>query len=217
MSKKYDAAIIHSYYLNPDSSLTLEASERVDFGINLFNNEEANALIMPGGYVTPNVFCPHSEAMKNYSIKKGVDENSIYTENCAMDSVGEVLFTKLGLILPKKLKKIIAVSHDYHIPRLKEIYHFIFGDKYTLNYGGVKSEKIHDSNVLLRERNSLNSFYNSFEGIHPADDFEILKRLFAVHPFYKGRKDLQKELFNEIQNKGNKRLETLLWGIINSK
>jgi hypothetical protein len=207
MSKQYDTAIVHSYFLNPDCSPTSQIKERVDLAVKLFLRGETATLTMPGGYATKGVPCTHSEAMRRYAIEKGMDDSRIYSENLSLDTVGEAIFTKLGVVFPNKLESIIAVSHDYHIPRLKEIYQFVYGNQFDLRFEKVDSGLAKDPVTLSKEEKSLKAFSETFRGISSAKDDAILRRLFEAHPLYIGRVDLQKELLEIlITNKGDKKV-----------
>ncbi len=203
MFEQSSTVIIHSHWNNCDGSLSYQGEARVKKGIELFVKRKTLSLTMPGGYATIGVEKTNSESMKQYALKAGIEERFIYSEHLSLDTVGEAIFTKLGIVLPYKFKNIIAVSHRYHISRLRNIYEFVYGLGFNIRYEEVKSDLDNDLTLLSKEYKSLTAFHKTFEGVTPGNDVEILERLFEFHPLYKGRTDLQDALQEMIRSNSN--------------
>ena len=97
------------------------------------------------------------------------------------ETVGQLIFCKLGIIKPKKWKKILIITNDWHLERTMKEAEFIFGQDYDLDY---KSAPGFQTNTFEQEQASYNLFLQTFQGINKGDDQAILTRLFEKHTIY---------------------------------
>jgi uncharacterized SAM-binding protein YcdF (DUF218 family) len=199
--EKYEVAIVLGHELKKDNGrlkLSEQTKERVDLGIDLLNNKIVSKLIMSGGHSDIGQCYGKSlaEIMKKYAISQGVNEDIIMTEDSSLETVGQLLFCKISLIEPLKIKKIVFITHKYNHKRVKEEAEFIF-PKATLKYALVQSgfsQKIEE-----KEKESLQNFWKTFMGIHKGDNNALLNRLFEAHKIYKDHKNLKTKLDNYNQ------------------
>lgn len=183
----YDTAIVLAHELNKDKSLTQETRERVDLGIKLYRENKTRTLLMSGGHADLGECYGISlaRAMKNYAVSKNVPENSIIEEDLSLETVGQLIFCKIGVINPKGWKKIIIFSHAYHIPRVRAISNLVFGSEYKIGFEDIKSDLNFDIKILEKERASENIFRDTFGSVHTGDDRALLERLLERHNSYK--------------------------------
>lgn len=188
--EKYDALLVLGHELTKEKELTETSRERIDVGIGLIKNGFANKLIVSGGHEDFGECYGISvaRAMKNYAIKKGILKENILEEDISLDTVGELIFCKIGIIVPRNWKKNLIITHNYHMQRTKRESEFIFGKNYNLDFKGVKN-----SDIPLRseeqEKRSYQSFCETFNWIKPGDDNRILERLLKKHPLYCERRE----------------------------
>jgi len=184
---KYDAGIVLAHWLTPDGSLSDELRERVDRGIELWKEKKLGYLIMTGDHKLrgQKFLFSLSEAMKKYAVQKGVKAEKIIEQNIDLETVGNLLFSKYGIIEPRGWKKLVIIPPDYHVPRARELADFIFGEGYSLDYSPVDSGGLEDSS------NSITLFREMVKGIKPGDTKGILERVFERH----GRYNVEPDFF----------------------
>lgn len=186
MQQQFDTVIVLSQRTNPDGELSERTEERTCLGIEIFKENFVKNLTMSGGYegkIIPNI-PTHAEAMSNFAMKNGIEIRNIFLEDKSLDTVGQAVFTKKYLAIPQEWKKILVVSSDYHIERVKEIFEFVYGDNYNIVYIAAPTEG-NGTDIRAKENASLQSFYDTFRGINPGDDEKIFQTLFSKHPYYK--------------------------------
>ncbi len=84
-----------------------------------------------------------------------LDPNLLQIDYLARNTVENAIFTVRHLRKSQGFKRIMIVSHDYHIPRIKTIMNHITAssDQYKFFYKGVKSDffKIKNLQILYKE------------------------------------------------------------------
>ncbi len=130
------------------------------------------------------------EEMKNIILENNILESEVLMEKISKDTVGDAVFSKLLLALPKKWKSLAVVSSNFHIPRVRNIFNFVYGQSFKINYFGAQSNGNVDFSE--HEKNSLEIFRKDFKGVAPGDNPRILERLFERHDFYKNDENLKK-------------------------
>jgi vancomycin permeability regulator SanA len=175
-----DVGIILAHELKEDNSLSKVTRERVERGVALWKEGTIRYLIMTGDHHLKGQRYGTSlaKAMKNYAVKQGVNAESIIEEDVDLDTVGNLLFSKIGVVDPRGWKCVLVITHNYHGPRVKEIAHKVFGDGYSLDYSLVNSGGLED------EDTSMELFRETFSGIENGDSNTILERLFGKHGIY---------------------------------
>ena len=66
-----------------------------------------------------------SEEMKEMILRNNSLESEILSEDFSKDTVGNAVFSKIILALPRKWKNIAVVSSREHIPRVSKIFSFV--------------------------------------------------------------------------------------------
>ena len=70
-------------------------------------------------------------ACAKYLIFRGFNPKKIILENVSMDTIGNGYFTRFLLAEPMRLRKILIVTSEFHMPRSKEILKWIYALKPT--------------------------------------------------------------------------------------
>jgi uncharacterized SAM-binding protein YcdF (DUF218 family) len=179
--------------------LTRESKERIELGADLLRKRGVNKLILSGGVRKRKGFEEfignyHSfaEIMKEYAMKIGVTEDRIILEDLSEDTIGQLIFVKEGILKPRKIKTVTIISHDYHIPRIREFSRKIFDESYNLYFSPVITE-----NKTEHKIGRLDIFNQTFKGVDFSDREEVLNALLTKHQFYSQhpgfyRKELKK-------------------------
>ena len=180
----YDTIIVLSHG-NAGNLPTEEGRQRVGKGIELYRNHSGYTITMSGknGHNIPQGIT-HAESMKRYATSMGVPGEIIIKEENSVDTVGQAVFAKKDIILPRNWEKLVVVSSDYHMERVKIIFDFVFGRDFGKGY--YYSESMEDIPPLAeKEKKSLEAFFHTFRDIKSGDDKSIIERLYSEHPLYK--------------------------------
>jgi len=188
MSKmNYYFSIILAHELKGNQELSDRTRERVDLGIYMLKTGKYDKLIMSGG-LEKKFGISLAEAMRRYAVARGIHDRDILVEDLSEDTVGQLVFSKQGVIKPRGYRDIAVVTHSYHAERTRKQAEFIFGNGYELSFGLVGNEEGNE-----REQASYEAFLRTFEGIEPGDDEAILQRLLEKHPLYNSNPDFYVE------------------------
>lgn len=174
MRRKYDAVLILS--CNPKE----EMLARINAALPIYFKHAYDLSLSGVG----------SSEMRNLILRNNSLESQISLEETSRDTVGNAVFSKLLLALPKRWKSIAVVSSDFHIQRVKEPFSRAYGPKFRIEYFGAKSSGKAD--FSQHEKSSLERFKTDFSGIKIGDDAKMLQRLFEIHPLYKDDVDLKR-------------------------
>lgn len=183
MFMKYDVGVVLAHELSNDRTLTLQTRARADRGINALKNKEIIYLLMSGGHASE-YGISLADAMAQYAYREGVPRDKIVEENLSLDTIGQIVFCKQGIIDPRGWKNVLFISNDWHASRVMEIARIAFGDGYNLAFAKVRSK---NSGEETEERASLALFRKSFVRVPRGNDKAVLERLLTKHRLYSGR------------------------------
>ena len=182
----YDAAIILCQEIDKDKNFKIESKERLNAGAELYKRGVVKSLIMSGGYLMGNNF-PTADCMANYAMEKEVAGKDILLENISLDTIGQLVFSKEGVIDPKNFKKIMIITHDYHVPRCLYIANFFFDENYELNFRGISPDNTLEGRKKRRQdMMKIASFIKSFGNKLPKNG-SLLEILIKKHQWYNGK------------------------------
>lgn len=189
MSNEYDAVLVLSHDLNPDKSLTQQSRERVDASIKYLQCDSTKYLIMSGGHgdLGRKYGISIARAMKNYALLEGIQENRILEEDLSLETVGQLIFSKQGIIGPREFRKLIVITHNYHLPRVEAISNIVFGNSYELDFHGIRINSANET--LEKEKKSLEAFRKTFEGVERGNEKQVLEILLTKHSRYNTESD----------------------------
>tara|TARA_B110000263_G_C15280712_1_gene498210 strand:+ start:434 stop:1003 length:570 start_codon:yes stop_codon:yes gene_type:complete len=181
----YSAIIVLGNLMDKNGNLNIESSLRMDYAIDCFNSQEYPLLITCGWAYRPDSSITIADAMKTYAIKEGnISPDSIISETKSRDTVGDAIFTKINIISKKIWNKILIITSDYHKARTYEIFTYVYGENYTIDVRGIKTNRT-DAHIK-NEKISTDAFHQTFLGVKAGDIESIYKCLCIKHPFYNG-------------------------------
>jgi len=198
--EKYDIAIVLAKDLEREGNrlkLSGETKERVDLGMSLLWNNQAERLLMSGGHGVVGECYGKSiaQVMKEYAMLHGVKEEEIIIEDLSLDTVGQLILCRARIIEPMKIKSAVLVTHEDHYERVKaEAETVLRGIKlgYAIVPSGFSPE------VVETEKRSLQVFYKTFEGVDFSKNREGVKALMEKHPKYKEKKDYFSKILEKV-------------------
>lgn len=117
--QKTDAIVILSGGLNPDGSLAASTIERMDHGLNLFQDGYAKRIILSGGGLQPDQ--KESQVMYDYALSKGFPADVFILDQFSTSTYENILFTS-KIAADKNYKSLIMVTSPYHSARAKKMF-----------------------------------------------------------------------------------------------
>jgi len=109
-----DAAVVFGARAYADGRLSLALADRVRTGVALYQAGRVERLIMSGGPGDGDIH--EAEAMRDYAISLGVPPEDITLDRMGLNTRATVTNTA------STGQRLIAVSHFYHLPRIKMTY-----------------------------------------------------------------------------------------------
>jgi vancomycin permeability regulator SanA len=180
--------IILSNEMDVDGNLNIHSTARIRLAAELYKTREAKAILTCGWAYRNDTLLTLSEAFRNHILKEypQIPKDLILCEKFSRDTVGDAIFSKKYFAIPNKWKKIIVITSQFHIKRASEIFNFVYGQNFQLEFQGCQLNS--DNGRADKENESLSSFRNTFEHIESGHDTKIFHRLLEKHPYYNGEK-----------------------------
>ncbi len=123
-------------------------------------------------------------------INAGINSKRILTEISSYDTIGNAHFARLLFTEPLQLKKLLIVTSEFHMPRTKAIFEWVFHlpplpFKYQLDFESTPNEGLSSQALtarIQREESSLANLGNTFQNITNLDNF--ITWLYTEHAAY---------------------------------
>jgi uncharacterized SAM-binding protein YcdF (DUF218 family) len=181
----YSAIIVLGNFMDKKGVLNGESASRMNIAIDAFRKEFEPDFVTCGWAYRDDSSITIADAMKSYAIEIGkIPSELIIAEKNSRDTVGDAVFTKKNIASIRKWKRILVATSDYHVPRAREIFNFVYGEGYSIKIIGAVSAKSKEQTE--NEKISLRAFYRTFAGIDAGNDELIYGRLREKHPYYNG-------------------------------
>lgn len=127
-TRPVDAIVVFGAGVYPDGTMSQALGDRVRTACDLYNEGVAKYLIVSGG---PGMGAVHeTEAMRKVAIAAGVPPEMILVDRQGLNTDATVANTAL-LLKVHGLRSVLAVSHWYHLPRIKMTYQRAGWDVFT--------------------------------------------------------------------------------------
>ena len=153
--RRADAIVVFGAQAYADGSPSLPLAERVATACRLYRDGDAPLLIFSGGPGDGDV--PEPEAMRRMARQLGVPDSAILTDVHGLNTHRTVQDTS-PLFAARHMTRVIAVSHFYHLPRIKMTYQRAGWDVYTVPAEEHFPHPV-ETYSILREVVALWSYY----------------------------------------------------------
>ena len=117
--RQADAAVVFGCRVHANGRLSAALEDRVRTGVELYRQGLVRFLVMTGGPGSGDVH--ETQAMRQYAIEQGVPSERILIDENGWDTDRSVTNT-VPLCERLGLTRVLAVSHDFHLPRIKLAY-----------------------------------------------------------------------------------------------
>lgn len=192
--------------------------DRLDVAFRLYELKKRKIIILGGGtyhkppHINREKFVIHESTMgAKYLLDKGVDSEDLYREWASYDTIANGFFSLLNFVIPLKIKNVLVITSDFHMPRSETIFRWIYklwslstnnSDKCDLDFLEV-STKYLDNEIIQaradREKRSLITFHQIINKINSLYDFHIW--FYKEHQAYNCNFNDQKEIIDHITSK----------------
>jgi uncharacterized SAM-binding protein YcdF (DUF218 family) len=184
-SQKVDIVIVLANLMDAYGTLNGESAGRAECAAGVFFKFNAKMIVTCGWAYRQDSPISIADAFKKHLIVNHcLSDSNILTEPNSRDTVGDAYFTKVNVIEPLGFTEILVVTSDYHIPRTKEIFDFVYGNHYSLSYFGAATRNHQER--LESELSSLEAFKKTFLNVRRGDSLGVLGALRTNHPYYNG-------------------------------
>lgn len=186
MNSRYrpDAVLVLANLMDRQGRLNPETQARVETAVSEMRRVCAPLLVTCGwAYRDDSDLCI-ADAMRRHAVALGVEPDAVIPERTPRDTVGDAVFTRRNLAIPRRWSGVLVVTSQYHAARTREIFSFVYGPDIQVDVTGAPSD---DTAALeASEARSTTAFRSTFQGVNPGDDHAIFTRLREKHPFYNG-------------------------------
>ena len=171
--------------MDRDGGLNEDSSARLELAAAMVRDRPHSCLITSGWNYRPDSPIMISHAMRDRARDAhGIAAHRIFADSSARDTVGDAIFVKRNLVEPSGIRDVTVVSSTYHMHRVRQIFEFVFGSSYKLQF--VPTQVDHAQNAEEAEVASLAAFRATFDGVPPGNTEAIYRRLVSSHPRYNG-------------------------------
>jgi uncharacterized SAM-binding protein YcdF (DUF218 family) len=183
---KFASIVVLANLMTAEGILNDESRARMDRAIAAYRAKVSNILVTCGWAYRADSSVTIADAMRRYALAcEDIPSGNVITEEQSRDTVGDAVFTKRNLAIPRGWRDVLVVTSAYHVERSRRIFSFIYGPTHHIEVVGAPGP---DNEHLRRaELQSLEVFDSTFHGIEPGDDGAIMERLGEKHPFYNGQ------------------------------
>jgi len=196
MMTQFDAILIPGGGLTPNGNLPPWTVARLDQAISLREKSRWFALLSGGTVHKPpplnEMGFPIFESRQaaEYLLDAGLDPKQILTEICSYDTIGNAYYSRLLFTEPLQLKKLLIITSNFHMPRTREIFKWIFQLQPSLIEYQLVFESTPDYGLsqqaltarVQREKNSLAYLKSKIREIRTLNEF--LFWLYSEHTAY---------------------------------
>lgn len=194
--KEYDCILIPGGGLLNDGSLPPWTIARLEYALSL-KNECRWFLLLSGGTVhkPPPVDADgfplfESRELAKHLVRAGIKPDRILTEISSYDTIGNAYFARMLFTEPLNLNKLLVITSDFHIPRTKAIFEWVFrlppiSFKYHLDFESTLNEGLSSQALaarIQREKISLENLRKTIQDVNTLDKF--ISWLYTEHTAY---------------------------------
>ncbi len=137
-------------------------------------------------------------ASADYLVSRGLPKKRILVDKFSDDTIGNGYFSRIFFADPFGFKKILIITSDYHLPRAKAIFEWIYSltprkHKYSLGFVSVRDAGLNLGlirNRIRKEKKSIKKIFIMRQKIKTLEQFH--RWLFTKHAVYAYGLKLQK-------------------------
>lgn len=200
-STEYDALLLPGGGVSPNSTLDPTVIPRLEKAVELYKAGNISAIITCGSHSYKTGEKPlftEAQAYANYLIKLGIPSKNIYLEEDSQESLGNILFAKMNILMQHNWHKLLVIpTYNQSTERVSYLLKKILGSEYTWEILRVGENK--DPANIEREAKATKLTVDINDVFVDGDHEAIYKGLMETHPAYGGTKWTLDELSKEMR------------------
>lgn len=134
-----------------------------------------------------------AEAAKEYLLTLGIPEKKIYLENKSKDTIGNAYYAKKNYFIPKKEKRALIITSDFHLKRARFIFKKIFGKSYKIVFVATPSVIKEKEKVKKRQKELLEKTKKMLAPMKLGDHNYLRGKLYKIKFYREQRSDWVKK------------------------
>lgn len=187
MTERFDAVTVLAGDFSEDRrEIGPGTIERMDTALRVIQEHDIPNLVVAGSH--PFIWRqapPHPLArlMKGYAVDMGLPAGMVRVQDESLETVGDAVFTKTGIVEPEGWVRLALVTSDAHLPRGERIFGHVMGPGYTIR-GMPSGEASAVKNQNLQEFVGSVLVRSILSGTEAGDTLAIQRRLLQIIPGY---------------------------------
>jgi SanA protein len=206
---KKDIIVVLGNGINKDGTLPKIAKKRVEKARALYKKGVANKILMSGRWGAHIDFIPpitEAKAMKAYAVSLGVKPSKIFCEEKSRDTVTNLFFARKLFLDPRRWKRIMIVTSEYHITRTKYIAKKVFGSDFEVDFeecdSGISKQELKQK--IKKEKRDIIITKLAAWGISDGDFKRIENLVTNEHPSYAKKPGMKTRMLMKLIKKYHK-------------
>lgn len=148
MDDPFDVAIVLGGGVTKNGTLPVHATNRVSVAENLFRQGCVRNILLSGkGWGST---LTEAEAMKRALVEKGVERKILLLEELSKDTIGNAYFSRTLHLEPRGWSRVCVITSQFHLARARQIFDWILGDTYILEYIPASDEGMDEKKLYAR-------------------------------------------------------------------
>ncbi|MGZ0168216.1 MAG: YdcF family protein [Planctomycetales bacterium] len=150
-----DAAVVFGCKVYPNGKLSTALADRVRSACDLYHEGLVRHLVVSGGPGQGDIH--ETDAMRNFAVTLGVPSNRILVDRSGL-STEETVANTVPMFRKHGFERVLAVSHFFHLPRIKLTYQRAGVDVFTVP-ARQRNRLRNQEFMLARETVALWAYY----------------------------------------------------------
>lgn len=200
-STKYDAILVLGGSLTADGHISDVDKTRLQKVVELYKSGVVGSIVVCGSYSYKHieeVSITEAEAYANYINSFMVSSVQIYLENESKETLGNILFAKIGVLEPHNFRKLLVLpTHKHSMERIKYLLKKVLGVDYSWDV--LRVGRSDDAVNAERETLALKHSKDINDKFADGDTQAIYDGLMETHPAYGGTRWTLDELREEMK------------------
>ncbi len=188
MKYQYDGIVTLGYRFDNNWELPGFLQDALQLTADLFKNNLAPVIIVSGKwnlvFDSGNIVPPYTEAqkMKKALVAMGVNSELILLEEDSKDTIGNAYFVKTNIVVPRGMRRLLVVCADFHVIRVRFIFHKIFGNEYTIDIKPVPTA--YNADFYKQQEAVLRKQIKFLSAMADGEDVYLRDKLYS-DPYFK--------------------------------
>lgn len=199
---QYDAIIVLGGSLTPDGYLSDTDKTRLQKISELYKSGVASVVIVCGSYSYKFIGEVHTTEAETYSLylqSFNIEPGCIFLEKESKETLGNILFTKIGILEPYDWHRVLVVpTYKHSNNRIEYLLNKVLGPSYEWDV--LRVGQSDDQANMEREALALKRSKDINDAFADGDTNAIYAGLMETHPAYGGTKWTLDELRDDMKS-----------------